>query len=135
MRGKMTLTGIVLLGSMAISACGCSKDGEYYLEYLEYIQDGDTKKTDCLDISTLPDTVKSACQLVNLTNSKESLAFRIESNKIYYGDSDEGLFFKIENNSILTSTSENGIYIETGLIYKNNKIIDKVNNISYVYKK
>ena len=135
MRGKMTLTGIILLGSMSISACSCSKNGEYYLEYLEYEVEGDKKKTDCLDTKSLPETVKSACQLVNLTNSKESLAFRIEEDKIYYRDSNIGLYFKIKDKYIFTSDTKDGKYTKTNLIYKNGKIIDSINNIDYVYTK
>ena len=135
MRGKLTLTSLILLGSITVAGCSCGKNGEYHFSHLEYTVDGKTEKTDCVDTSELPGTVKSTCDLINLTNAKESILIRIEDNKLYYHDSETPLFFKIEKKHILTSEEENGTYADSGMTYKNGKIISNFGGIAYVYKK
>jgi hypothetical protein len=136
MKKGIALTSLALLLTTTVAGCSCGKNGEYHVSHIEYVEDGETKETDCTNIEDLPVTVGLFCQDYNLVVLSDDASFIVDGNTITFPESNGVTYFKVKKHKVLISDTKDGEYTETDIIYKRQEFKKELsNNIYLVYSK
>ena len=123
----------ILIITMFLCSCSSnSPDGTYTFKYVEYIEDNQTKTTDCNNLEELRIGIQTICECKNIVMTIDENYYTFSMTNDHLEDG----YFYISGEDMYLSDEENGEYKHTGWFhYKDGKIYYGINNVYVVLEK